>query len=345
MSLFICTAALLAATTAPAPPTVTKKSKPLDPDTAVVSVEFIYWRPDQAGMNYCFVSNEPDELIGSKNRGVEQKGDWTPGFRLGAGYQFGESQCDAFAYWTRFHSSACNRVEGELILATPLLGAPLKGDQTLVAVGGRGPDTGSVHSHWHLQMDLIEVDLGYRIHFQDRLVLRPYVGVEGGWIHQRQAIKFDDFLSEAPPSVIFDAEVVNKSHFHGVGPKVGLNGDCTLGWGFGLLGRFAATGLCGRASYPVRINLEDDPQALFPHVRVKEGRRPVVPLLQGLVGLDWRYPVMEKGELYFMAGYEVLYFWGMWRQQGSLEQEILGGGSAYSNLSLQGLTVQAQFSF
>lgn len=345
MSLFLCATTLLAATTAPAPTTVTKKSKPIEPDTRVASIEFIYWQPDQAGMNYCFVSNTAGAFIGASNKEAVQKGDWTPGFRLGAGYQLGESQCDAFVYWTRFHSSSCSSVNGEMIFARPLLGAPQIGGEALVAAGGRGAGTGAIHSHWHLEIDLIELDLGYRIHFHDRVVLRPYVGVEGGWIHQRQAIKFDDFLLETPSPLIFDAEAVNKSHFHGVGPKIGLNGDCMIGWGFGVLGRCSVTGLCGRAKYPVMVNLEEDPLALFPRVRVKERRNLVLPWLQGLVGIDWRFPVFESGELYVMAGYEVSYGWGTWKQQPSLQQDLIGGNSAYSNLSLQGLTVQAQLSF
>lgn len=309
-------------------------------NTFFLDGEFLYWRPDQAGMTYCLTTNDISFFLGSKNKEVHQESSWGPGFRVGAGYQFAKASCDLSTYWTRFHHSMHSSVSGPFIFGTQLL-SPLGN----LSIGGKGSDLGKARSKWRLNVDLVELDFGYRLLFKQRLLLHPYLAIEGGWIDQLQTIKYNHFLNEASDT-IFNSTVKQKNDFSGVGPKLGMNGDFALGCGFGIMGNIAASFLYGFASNPVRVSVKGDPQG-FPvsPMVVKYSQHRLIPIVQAQIGLDWKHKCFKNGSITLSIAYESQYFWGTWRNQDSLIQNVYISDGGYGNLMLQGGTGQLKLAF
>ncbi len=313
----------------------------LDHNALFLDGEFLYWRPDQTAMTYCLVANETITPIGTKNKEVHQDSNWAPGFRVGAGYILAHTSCDISAYWTRFHHSMhSSSPSGPFIFGTQLLG--VGGGLVL---GGTGVDAGKAHSNWHLKMDLVELDFGYNLCFHERFLLHPYIGVEGGWVNQNRTVKYDHFF-DTSSQIFFDSEIHHKNNFHGVGPKIGINTDFSLGAGFGLIGNFAAVFLCGKANNPVKYEIEGDESSFpLPKTVVKYKQNRLVPALQAQLGLNWRWRLACHFTFTLGAMYEVQYFIGTWRNQNSGIQNLYIADAGYGNLMLQGLTAQGKLTF
>ncbi len=306
----------------------------------VLSGDFLYWRPDQTGMTYCVTSNEfTDILIGSKNKEVHQTSHWGPGFRIGAGAKFIDAPCDLSFYWTRFHQTAHSSASAPVITGSQLLGL------ITFTIGGQDFGGGKAHSTWNLEMDQLELDLGYRLCFNERYLLRPYIGIAGGWIDQNQKIKYSQFL-DTNSGVLFDSKIKQTNNFHGIGPKFGANGHLLIGAGFGIMGNLATSFFYGKAHNPVKSEIIDDPLGSpFTTVKTKYQQNRIVPIAQAQVGLTWGVKCADHFSIDLAALYEVQYFWGTWRNQNSTIQNIYVADAGYGNLMLQGGTFQLKLTF
>ncbi len=306
---------------------------------AFVSGEFLYWRPDQAGMTYSVSVENPLLIItGSKNKEVHQTSDWGPGFRVGAGVNFIKAPCDVSFYWTRFHHHAHSTNSDPYIVGMQVVGV-----NNAFVFGGSDNDAGKAHSAWKLNMDLLELDLGYRLCFNKRYMLRPYLGVTGGWINQLQAIKYNHFFDF---NTFIDAKIDQTNDFHGIGPKIGINGQFSVGWGFGIFGNFAASFFYGEANNPVTVKVSGDPTLFpLPKYTVKYHQNRIIPALQGQLGLKWGVMCAKHFSIDLSALYEAQYFWGTWRNQNSTTQNIFLYDAGYGNLMLQGGTWELKLTF
>lgn len=303
--------------------------------------EFLYWRPDQAGMTYVLTSSGSGGLtLGSTNKEIHQSSKYGPGFRIGIGMEQ-TSNFDAGIYWTDFNQTTHSSISSPTLLATQMLGSPT----SPVVVGGSTFGAGQPRSKWRLRYSFVEGVLGGRITSNEDFLLRAYAGVIGGHIKQRQTINYDNFF-DLTNSVFLNAEVKQKNNFHGVGPKFGLSTHYRIMYGLGILTDISASFLYGKASNPVTTTVLGDP-AGFPvsQIEVAYKQNRILPLLQGKLGIDWEVFVADL--LYVSIGmqYEIQYVIGTWRNQSSSNQNLYTSDAGYSNLTLQGLTASLSVGF
>lgn len=310
--------------------------------------ELLYWKPNQTGMSYCLISNELTQaILGSTNQDRQQNTKWDLGFRVGAGVRIADVHCDLSAYWTHFHHTVDGATTtNEFILGTQLfLGSFLPIGGGGVAQISGGTPAGSATSQWKLHIDLIECDFGYLICFDERFSLHPYLGVEGGWINQKQTIVYNQFF-DPNNLAFFDSTITQTNHFQGIGPKLGVDGDFILGCGFGVMGNLSAMLLYGSSHNPTDYHVVGDPLAFpFSDFSIQFQQHRLLPAAQAQIGLNWGKDCFEYFVLYLNAIYEVQYFWNTWRNQSSAIQSIAVPDAGYGNLMLQGFTGQVQLAF
>jgi len=305
-----------------------------------VSGEFLFLRPDQTGMTYC-VTTDSLALLGEKSQEESQESRWGPGFRIGAGFTFTNPSCDVSASWMSFHHKAHSSVSGPFIVGTQLLGP-----NNATPGGGSLADAGPARSQWNMLLDLVELDFAYMIRFQDRFSLRPYIGVTGGRIDQKQTIKYDQFRDLSNGGLLFDAEIQQKNHFHGAGPKLGMGGKFCMGYGLGVMGSVGASFLYGWENSPVKFHVIDDPAGFtFPIFKVKYHQRRMIPMVEARLGLSWNRQILRNFAIFLSAGYEVQYFWETWRNQNSNIQNVYIAQAGRGNLVLQGWTGEIKLAF
>lgn len=315
-----------------------------EPHTAVfISGELLYWRPAQDGMTYSLSTNALSLPFGSKNRAHQQRSDWNAGFRVGAGVNLVSTPCDLSVSWTQFHHTMHGTNSKPNIIATQLLG--LSQNNSPFVVGGSDQGAGNAHSTWDLDLDLIELIYGYQLCFNKKYQLRPYLGVIGGWINQTQAIHYNNFL-DTTNDVLFDANIKQTNDLQGVGPKLGIQGSLSFGYGLGMMGNLGVGFLYGKAHNPVKYHIPNDPIGFpEPNVKIRYQQNRVIPQLQAQAGLTWGTNFVKHFRIDLSALYEVQYFWGTWRNQNSANQNLYTADAGYGNLMMQGGTFQVKFSF
>lgn len=310
--------------------------------------EFLYWKPDQTGMTYCLLeeTNTFNFLFAPTNREQQQQADWGIGFRVGAGIDMDMVHADIAGYWTHFqHTMHSITRTDDFIFGTQIFfgnGFSLGGGGLERLVGTPG---GPARSHWQFQLDLAEIDFGYWICFNKWFSLHPYLGVEGGWIDQKQIIHYDQFF-DTTINTFFNAVITQKNHFEGVGPACGLDGTFHFGSGFGLIGKLAACFLYGSSHSPVDLHISGNSSfSSLPDLSVHYAQHRLMPSVRSQVGFNWEKRSQKRLSLFFSAAYEIQYFWETWRNQNSFIQNIAISDSGYGDLAIHGFTGQVQVSF
>jgi hypothetical protein len=210
-----------------------------------------------------------DGARASKHRIENLHFDWDVGFRIGVGANINCCDCwDTSVYWTHFYGRA-HRDANNLEVADlePAFGAFFEQARSSNTI-----DLASqIESHWHLNLDLIDFDLGRTFCVTSCLALRPHVGVRYGRIDQKFHIdstdafrtgpistRPGDFNASAATAIAGSHEVHLKNRFEGAGLRLGLDSIWSLGYGFSIYGNTAASLLYGR----FHVNTHE--VALFP---------------------------------------------------------------------------------
>jgi len=145
----------------------------------------------------------------SKNHDPDFK--WNLGFRVGAGYEFADSNCDIGAYWTHFDSHT-------------------------------GNENHKNGHKWKINFNVVDVLYRCDCGCSSCFVLTPFGGLRYASIDQKLRT---NFLSTMDTSFIV-SKGNSKEDFLGIGPLFGIDGDWDVGCGFSLYGNISAAVLYGR---------------------------------------------------------------------------------------------------
>lgn len=178
------------------------------------SADLLYWRANESGLNLCIpteastVTTSDFRVISTNKTKLDEPNyRWTPGFRLGLGYEIPDSCWDLAVFWTHFNSSASKSHDDEEL-------------------------------KWRLHYDVVDLVAIYQYNCHC-FAVKPFAGLRGARIDQTVHISADD--SEDLTSV----SIHNKEEFFGVGPIVGIEADWCLGCGFSLYAQAALSLLYG----------------------------------------------------------------------------------------------------
>ena len=182
-----------------------------------VSADFLYWTAYQGGLEVC----GPSETIDIINPGggvtsffngktKDPHFDWSPGFRIAAGYPIKSSCWDVAVYWTHF----CTKVHRNF---------------------------GDDHRfRWRLNFDVVDVVIGREFNLGSCFTVRPFSGVRGAFIDQKaKGFELDALLFTT-------AGEKRRSRFAAVGLLAGLETVWNIGCGWGVYANAAISGLWGR---------------------------------------------------------------------------------------------------
>ncbi|MFI0435761.1 MAG: Lpg1974 family pore-forming outer membrane protein [Parachlamydiaceae bacterium] len=219
---------------------------------AFASIDLLYWRAFQGGLNDCFPIENEDYISSGGNVISTFKGDgkdphfnWDAGFRIGTGYAFGTGW-DIAAFWTHFHSES-KQNQGR--------------DQKL---------------HWKLDFNVLDLVAGRAFDVGSCFAARPFFGLRAVRIEEKLRLKndgrqsaygdssdsyfnrFDSYIGFDRNSYLnsssqtFDnhddfrrAKGHAKNKLMGVGPLIGVEGDWRLGCGFSLYANASVAVLYG----------------------------------------------------------------------------------------------------
>jgi Legionella pneumophila major outer membrane protein precursor len=205
--------------------------EPLWCGEATLSVDFLYWRAFENGLDACAPSSVSDTITPTgrvisrfKGRGRDPRFEWNPGFRLGVGYDLAATNWELDASWTHFNTHS------HRFLNT------------------------SNKIHWSLNLEVVDLIASYQYDFNSCFALIPFFGLRGARIDQKLHItEFPSLTSSATTVADFTfLSTKNKEGFFGIGPLIGLEGDWNIGCGFSLYANASVTWLYG--NFDVRFS-------------------------------------------------------------------------------------------
>ncbi len=292
----------------------------------VISATGFYWNAHQDGMEYAIdnhVNNSAvssfgpvgttdpvpgpmpiiplyqplNNLIDSEYKTPNFKWDW--GFKVDLGFN---TTCDGWDFgvvWTWYRGKANDHIEAEKDDNHTLI--PLW--SAYAAPQGLTTFATDIETHWKIQLNLIDIELGREYWTSKYLSFRPFVGLRIACIEQNLEIqhkggswseaifetgmlmKLGTYIGEAT----FNDKVDLDNDFKGVGLRAGFDTVWNFGCGWGLYGNFAASIVYGRFSLD---HDEEIREASSPHTKIKileteESFRASRAMLDLGLGIQW----------------------------------------------------------
>ncbi len=251
---------------------------PCEPDCCgkgFLGIDLLYWRAFESGLDVCvpicasdIVTSEEKVISQLHGRGREPNFKWSPGFRLGTGYQFA-SDWIVGAFWTHFHSHSSRHGEHNL--------------------------------HWNLDLDVIDLVFGYEYDLGSCFTLTPFAGLRGARIDQK--LHNDDTFSSSS-SVFNELFSIheNKEKFSGIGPLLGVEGDWGLGCGFSLYASASLSWLYGH--FNIKQCTFDESTIFINSSRINKHLDANLAATDATVGIRWETCFCLNTQLILQVGLE-----------------------------------------
>lgn len=292
--------------------------------------DVLYWHPSEF-IDWAYV------LVQQTNSGSATykalSFEWELGFRAGVGYNMGHDRWDTQFYYTHYEADTSDSAHS----STGGIYSAFLGNKTQSPLLPQTYQRAKIK--WNLNYNIFDWDLGRSYFVSKSLVLRPLVGLKGGWIDQSLHSKwYTDNLFDL--GIRLGAKENLKNEFAGIGPKGGFTSKWILGksssWFFSLFGDFSAAYLWG--DWEVKdhfIDIYDQKDT----VKVPKRRfgSLVVQAFMG-VGFDVNFR-HDRSHFSCKAGWEVQ----DWFDQYQIFDN--GTGAHMNDLILQGLTVDMRLDF
>lgn len=260
--------------------------------------------------------------------------DWNVGVRTGISYAIKRDRWDTRLYYTWYHTSGSSHLHPQ---PGKVIQSQFIATDFLLTLPGLSSSFNSADVKWNILFNMFNWDLGRIFYLGQSLSLRPYLGIEGGWIHQ--TISSHWFHSN---NILFsyNAREKLKHQFWGVGPSVGVNSKWNFWRNFqhalNIFGDLGQTFMWGHWSVDEVAHTTSD----ITTINTQPDRNMGSFTFQSAAGFEWNARFNKSQSLFtFKIGYE----FQLWAQQLQFFQHF--SGILNNALILQGVTGQFQFDF
>jgi len=287
------------------------------------------WTARESGSD-CWAEVITTQGSASSNRLEQVNFGWDPGFRAGVGYGMRPGHWDAQASYTWFHTRGTDSVSS---LAGTVHSAFLGNFYIDNAQGNglSGPAYQKAGIDWAIRFNMFDWELGRSFQIGESLVLRPFAGAKGGWIHQSIASKWEnpDLTGSfaGSPAYSVGVEKLN-NNFWGIGPQGGVHSEWMLFSGENqavcLFGDFSGAMMWGHWSFGDLFSNDVSQRVVVDFASVNSGAT----MIRSFMGFGWDWRSVS-----LKVGYETQF----WLDQ--LQFYSFTAGRLDNTLTLQGGTL------
>lgn len=171
-------------------------------------------------------------------------------------------------------------------------------------------------SHVDITFNNIDLELGRSFFQSSKLSIRPHFDIKATWLTINQNVVFTQSTVEQlfrTDLYGLDTKTKNHTNYWGLGPRVGVDSQWFLGYGFHIFGDIAASILYSHFKANHRTIGPPSEFTFLPdgkQLHIKHDFHRFVPFAQMFLGLGWdTYINDDKQHLGFKLGYEVQYYW------------------------------------
>lgn len=211
-----------------------------------LTADWLIWQANASGLGYVIEDKAPSATTIQNGHVKNPEFKYEFGFKVGLGCNLSHDGWDAYLNWTWLRDRASNSTSnesGENTLFTTFI-SPTVVSNTNV----NGPSIAqNASSHWHLRLDVLDLEIGREFAAGKWLSLRPFFGLRSGWVRQKYHVDYDNVSNLFTPSTTSYSEykVHMTNDYWGFGPRAGLNGYWGFGSGWSLYGNAGASILYG----------------------------------------------------------------------------------------------------
>jgi len=309
-----------------------------------IMADFIYWQPRQDNM--AIATGIPQAANAAISRDYDsdviyQKFSWKPGFKVGLGMNFGHDNWGGLVEYTWFHnthktsSSAPDFANGGSLflqwVSIPQFTQPFF----------NGTPSG-FDSKWRLGMDLLDFLLFRTYYVGTNLSFKTAFGGRVTWIDQK--FNLTTLLAAPNPIGITSFNTRYKSDSWALGPRVSLEMNWMLGYGFSLVSNVA-----GDISYTryKKVSFRNDEllNVGAPGSSAQWKVSQLRPHAETGFGLGWGSYFWDNGfHIQFSATYDFQVWWNQ-----NMLKALFGNlyllGEINGNLYTHGLDLKVKFDF
>ena len=305
------------------------------------TLSYLYWNAQQEGMDVARSATLAGSFATPSGETLFHDFDYNSGFKIGLGVDFEE--CDNWAFrvdYTRLHQN--NTTTYTASGATDALYLTNWFYQTNGV--SQNPAATSVQSTWDFDLDWLDATMSRPFYQGKKFTVSPFGGLRASWISQTFDVEIADVLNFGG-TALDTSTSHNKLTSWAIGPRVGMEGRFLMGAGFRLQGNVGASLLFtkyDRVSHSENGIVPTNPTVSY----FMDDYTCLRPMLEANLGLGWgMYVFNNNAHIDLSATYDFNYLWGQ-NMMGTLNEiNILGNSNNGFDLSLQGLTVSAQFHF
>ncbi len=310
----------------------------LDPEKSpnkwTISADFLTWfASEEVASIWADITTVQSNATSLKLPGFDFQ--WDYGFRIGAGRNLEHDQWDTAFYWSWFRTDAKHAQPSQ-----PNTSLSAEFDAAFLAQLTEVSSPQSMSVQWSLLFNMFHWELGKSYWASKHISIRPFLGLQGGEINQSIEAKYYDLIVDIFFPTNNSAKERLKNDFWGIGPLGGLNTQwrlCQLtSSAFDLFSHFAVATMWGNwTCSDVYKN------TLSQSYSVKTENNALGALMfRGFLGIGWNVDLYQ-GKSHFLAkiGYETQ----IWTNQ--LRIATFQIQRLHHDLTLQGITINAQFDF
>lgn len=307
--------------------------------------DFIYWQAVEDGLAYA-ATTERDFVEASltlpPNNGQLLNVDfgWHPGFKVGMGGTLSGDDYDLYVQWTHLAShnntSSGSPDNGFLIPANNYPNRPL--------------GCTDAFSSWRCIYDVGDFEIGRSFYLGKKWVMRMFGGVRGSYIRQTYNTQFDNVILSPETGNLVQAGTIHVSRCFeswGVGPRVGLDINWLLGWGWRI---FEKNGISIQYTDPegelkeLAPGLQNRAEVSIKNSSSREALRPNVDFE---AGFGWgSYFDDYRWHVDLSLAYEFHYWWNQNFDLFPIDDfNFTIEDASRGNLGLHGATFRVQFDF
>ena len=193
-------------------------------------------------------------------------------------------------------------------------------------------------------MNMGDLEIGRMVCLTKSVSIRPYWGARGGTLNQ----KFRSNFSNAIDATDAEDRFQGKNNYWGAGPRLGVNGEWHLSYGFSLLGKGSGALLYGktqaRNAHQTVATIGADPVI---ERQYSDGFYQLVPNMQLALGFQWQTCFWcDKMFFKMSASWETNCWWDQFNIPYSASNLIAPNPTVGSQpLTMEGLTLNCEWDF
>jgi len=297
--------------------------------------DYLYWQASEDGLEYA-MKEKSISPFGVQGLVAAIDFPFKDGFRLGGGIVLPRYDWQLEIDWTRFYNYM-RETEEQTFGGEPSLSGLWMAPDTDGYVSW-----GSANFSWDLKFDTLDLDL-LRIGFANaNFSLTPRIGLKRAWIKQHFHVRYERAFVPAQgllSNAFYDVRFGND--FRSVGPRIGLDTQLWMAWGFNIAVH-AATALLYGQLHGHRIDVSSE----FASIDLVENINRFKPMVEGKIALEWSKCFGHAARFQICVGYEAQYWWGQNQLRTQLSSALPSSNlKANGALTLKGLDLHARFDF